>query len=224
MSEIKVNRKKAQAVIFDLDGVLVSTDELHYKAWKMIAEEMGITDYGRQDNAKQRGVSRMASLDVVLEKADRNYSDIEKSMWAEKKNGYYKTMLKTLSENDLLPGALASLKTLKGLGVPCAVGSASKNAPEILERVKISQYFDAVSCGYDTDKAKPDPDVFLIAAKKLGVSPDACIVVEDAKAGIEAAKRGNMKPIGVGTEYEHLETVNKFPDLSHVNWSLELLL
>lgn len=193
-----------QGVIFDLDGVLVSTDELHYQAWKKLAEEIGITDFNREDNVRQRGVSRMASLEVVLEKGDKEYTEEEKNEMAERKNDYYKEMLQSLDDSAVLPGAFDTLKMLKEKGILTAVGSASKNAPLILEKTGILPLIDKISCGLDVTKSKPDPEVFLVAASKLELSPENCLVVEDAKAGIEAAKAGGMKSLGVGPFHEEL--------------------
>ena len=191
------------AVIFDLDGVLVSTDVLHFEAWKKLAQEIGITDYTEKDNVRQRGVSRMASLEVLLEKSDVQYSDEEKIELAERKNNVYVKSLETLSEKDVLPGALELLVYLKERGIKTAVGSASKNAPMILEKTGLMKYLDAVSCGLDTTKSKPDPEVFLVAAKKLGVEPENCLVAEDSDAGIEAAKNGGMLALAVGEAKEN---------------------
>lgn len=193
-----------QGVIFDLDGVLVSTDELHYQAWKKLAEEIGITDFNREDNVRQRGVSRMASLEVVLEKGDKEYTQEEKNEMAERKNDYYKEMLQSLDDSAVLPGAFDTLKMLKEKGILTAVGSASKNAPLILEKTGILPLIDKISCGLDVTKSKPDPEVFLVAASKLELSPENCLVVEDAKAGIEAAKAGGMKSLGVGPFHDEL--------------------
>lgn len=187
-----------KAVIFDLDGVLVTTDELHFEAWKALADKLGINDFTKADNVRQRGVSRMASLEVVLEKTDRAFSEEEKLALAEKKNEMYVRSLSALSETDVLSGANEFIDYLKSKGIKTAVGSASKNTPLILEKTKLAGKFDAVSCGLDTTKSKPDPEVFLIAAKKLGVAPCDCVVVEDSDAGIEAAKTGGMYAIAVG--------------------------
>lgn len=193
-----------KGVIFDLDGVLVSTDELHYQAWKRLADELGITTFTREDNARQRGVSRMASLEVVLEKCDRSFTEEEKLRLAEQKNDYYKESLQTLTPDCLLPGAREVLLMLREKGIQTAVGSASKNAPEILERIGILSLLDQISCGLDTTKSKPDPEVFLIAAKKMKLEPEDCLVVEDAAAGIEAAKAGGMGSLAVGPLYQQL--------------------
>lgn len=206
-----------KAVIFDLDGVLVSTDVLHFNAWKRLAEEIGIKNFTKADNARQRGVSRMASLEVVLEKGSRLYSDEEKAELAERKNRYYVESLKDLSEKDVLCGATEFLTHLREKGVKTAVGSASKNAPIILEKTGLIKLMDAVSCGIDTQKSKPDPEVFLIAAEKVGTEPRECIVFEDSDAGIEAAKNGGMLAFAVGAargnsradfSAESLKTVN----------------
>lgn len=190
-----------EAVIFDLDGVLVSTDEMHFKAWTRLAEEIGITTFTKEDNIRQRGVSRMASLEIVLEKSDKKFSDEEKAEMADRKNGYYCEMLKELTPDDVLDGALDFLKFLKANNIKTAVGSASKNAPVILEKTDLLGYLDAISCGLDVTKSKPDPEVFLVAADKLGVKPEKCLVVEDAHAGIQAAKNGNMFALAVGAAY-----------------------
>lgn len=187
-----------KAVIFDLDGVLVTTDELHFEAWKALADKLGINDFTKADNVRQRGVSRMASLEVVLEKTDRTFSEEEKLALAEEKNEIYVRSLSALSEADVLSGANEFIDYLKSKGIKTAVGSASKNTPLILEKTKLAGKFDAVSCGLDTTKSKPDPEVFLIAAKKLGVAHCDCVVVEDSDAGIEAAKTGGMYAIAVG--------------------------
>ena len=181
-----------KAVIFDLDGVLVSTDEMHFKAWSRLAEEIGITTFTKEDNIRQRGVSRMASLEIVLEKSDKSYTDEEKAELADRKNSNYCEMLKTLTPDDVLDGALDFLKLLKANNIKTAVGSASKNAPVILEKTGLIEYLDAISCGLDVTKSKPDPEVFLKAAEKLGIEPKDCLVVEDAHAGVLAAKNGNM--------------------------------
>ena len=187
-----------KAVIFDLDGVLVTTDELHFAAWKALAERLGISGFTRADNARQRGVSRMASLEVVLEKSDREFSDKEKSALAEEKNDIYVKSLSALSREDVLPGVFEFIDYIKSKGIKAAVGSASKNTPLILEKTGLADKFDAVSCGLDTTRSKPDPEVFLIAAQKLGIDPCGCAVIEDSTAGIEAAKTGGMYAVAVG--------------------------
>ncbi len=205
-----------KGVIFDLDGVLVSTDEMHYQAWKRLAQELHITGFTREDNRRQRGVSRMASLEIVLEKADRTYSEEEKIELAERKNGYYLELLEEMDESAVLENVKDVLEKLKNRGLLLAVGSASKNAPVILEKTGLMPYFDKISCGLDTTKSKPDPEVFLVAVKKLGLPPEECLVVEDSAAGIEAAAAGGMKSLGVGPFYQSLHADYEAPALCKV--------
>lgn len=187
-----------EAVIFDLDGVLVTTDEFHYLAWKDLAESIGITDFTKEDNMRQRGVSRMASLEIVLEKTDKVYTDKEKEELADKKNKMYVSSLASLSPADVLPGVVDFISFLKSKGIKTAIGSASKNTPLILEKTGLADKFDEIVCGLDTQKSKPDPEVFLLGAERLGISPEKCVVIEDSDAGIEAAKAGKMYAIAVG--------------------------
>ena len=205
-----------KGIIFDLDGVLVSTDEMHYQAWKRLAKELGIMGFTREDNRRQRGVSRMASLEIVLEKSERTYTEEEKSALAERKNNYYLELLEDMDDCAVLAGVKDVLKELKDKGLLLAVGSASKNAPVILEKTGLLPYLDKVSCGLDTTRSKPDPEVFLIAAQKLGLPPEECLVVEDSAAGIEAAAAGGMKSLGVGPFYEALGADYAAADLKGV--------
>ena len=197
-----------KGVIFDLDGVIVSTDECHFQGWKRLADEEGI-EFTREDNMRLRGVSRMQSLEFLLEKATRTYTDEEKQEMAARKNSYYRELLQDITPDDILPGAMEIMEELKKRGIKVAVGSSSKNTPRILQRIDLENYFDAVSDGNDIKRGKPDPEVFLIAAERLSLSPKVCLVVEDAKAGIEAALAGNMKAMGVGAaqddERAHLQ-------------------
>lgn len=208
-----------KGIIFDLDGVLVSTDEMHYLAWKRLADELGITGFNREDNRRQRGVSRMASLEVVLEKSDKTYTDEEKAELAERKNGYYLELLKDMDNSAVLTGVYGALEILKRRNLLLAVGSASKNAPLILEKTGLLPYLNQVSCGLDTTKSKPDPEVFLVAARKLQLDPAQCLVVEDSAAGIEAAKAGGMRSLGVGPFFDALGADFAAPSLGDVtNW------
>lgn len=186
-----------KAVIFDLDGVIVCTDECHYKAWKKMADEEGIY-FDRAINERLRGVSRMASLDIVLERAEKSYSDDEKLALATRKNDYYKEYIKTLSSKDILPGVMEFLNLLRSKGIKLAIGSSSKNTPAILENIGLDNFFDAVADGNQITHSKPDPEVFLLAAKLVGIAPSDCMVVEDADAGVEAALAGGMTVLGVG--------------------------
>lgn len=187
---------KIEAVIFDLDGVIVSTDECHYRAWKKTADEEGIY-FDRKINDRLRGVSRMDSLEIVLERAERLYTDEEKVELAERKNNYYKEYIKKLTKDDILNGVNENLAELKANGIKVAIGSSSKNTPDILKYTGLDNYFDAVSDGNNITKSKPDPEVFLKAADMLGVPYEKCLVVEDADSGIEAGKRAGMYTLAV---------------------------
>ena len=186
-----------KAVIFDLDGVIVTTDDCHFRAWKKMADEEGIY-FDRTINNRLRGVSRMASLDIILEQATKTYSDEEKMELTTRKNKYYVEFVQELTPADILPGVLENIEELKAKGIKVAIGSSSKNTPIILERIGLSSYFDAVSDGNNIAKSKPDPEVFMKAADMLGVEYKECIVVEDADAGIQAGKRAGMKTLAVG--------------------------
>ncbi len=208
-----------KGVIFDLDGVLVSTDELHFEAWKMLAVELGIDKFTREDNKKQKGVSRMESLEVVLSKGSKIYSQEMKEELAERKNNYYKELLEELDERAILPGVIECLKMLKSNGILIGIGSVSKNAPLILEKTGLMKYIDKVSCGLDITKSKPDPEVFEVAANKLGLKYEDCLVVEDSLAGIVAGKAAHMKTLGVGSEYEQLRADYEATGLdAEINW------
>lgn len=185
-----------KAVIFDLDGVIVSTDDCHFRAWKRMADEEGIY-FDREINNRLRGVSRMASLDIVLERAKREYSESEKQELAERKNEYYKELICELTPDDILPGVMDKLEKLKENGIKIAIGSSSKNTPIILKQIGLDGYFDAVSDGNNITHSKPDPEVFLKAAEMLNIPPEDCMIVEDADAGIEAGKRAGMKTLAV---------------------------
>lgn len=186
-----------RAVIFDLDGVIVSTDEYHYLAWKYIADQENIY-FDRTINHRMRGISRAASLDVLLEQAPRLYSEKEKHMLAEQKNAYYVELLKKLTPCNILPGVMQLLSKLTAAGLKKAIGSSSRNTPLILAQIGLADSFDAVADGNQITHTKPDPEVFLLAAHKLGIPPEQCIVIEDAPAGIEAALRSGAKAVAVG--------------------------
>lgn len=212
-----------KGVIFDLDGVLVSTDELHYKAWSKLAKMIGITEFKREDNQRQKGVSRMESLKVVLEKSDKKYTMEEKISLANKKNEIYVNMLTELSKEAVLKGAVETLQKLRDMRVKIGVGSVSKNTPMILEKTGLSAYIDEVSCGLDITNSKPDPEVFLVAAKKLRLQPKECLVIEDSKVGIIAAKAAGMRSLAVGPEYKELGADYCFEALSKdLNWDVLL--
>ncbi len=189
---------KYRAIIFDLDGVICSTDEYHYAAWKQLAKAIGVTDFSRADSELQRGVSRMESLEIILRKSDRHFTDEEKVALAEQKNQIYKSMLATMSPKDLSESVRSTLNALKERGLKLAIGSSSKNTSFILERLGLGDFFDAVADGNMISRGKPDPEVFLKAAELLHLEPRECLVVEDAHAGIQAALAGGFDAAGVG--------------------------
>ena len=185
-----------KAIIFDLDGVICFTDKYHYQAWKALADRLGIY-FDEKINDRLRGVSRMASLEIILERAGRAYSEEEKEALATEKNETYRGLLERMSPADLSEEVRSTLLILRERGYPLAIGSSSKNTKRILERIGLDGFFDAVADGTDITRSKPDPEVFLVAAKKLGAAPEDCAVVEDAKAGIEAAKAAGMTALAL---------------------------
>lgn len=189
--------KPIEAVIFDLDGVIVSTDNLHYRAWKKIADEEDIF-FNETVNTRLRGISRMGSLEIILEYSDKIFTDEEKVSIAERKNRYYVELLKSLTIKDILPGVNSTLTELKKRGIKVAIGSSSKNARNILKAVGLLEEFDAISDGNDITHSKPDPEVFLLASEKLGILPENCTVVEDAVSGIQAATAAGMTGVAIG--------------------------
>jgi len=192
-----------QAVIFDLDGVLLSTDGLHYQAWKRMADREGIY-FDERINERLRAVSRMASLDIVLERASRPYTEAEKEAPAAYKNDLYRASPATLTPGDVFPGVWPFLSYLRSLGLRLAIGSSSKNTKAILARVGLAEAFrGAVSDGTNIARSKPDPEVFLKAAQMVRADPPSCLVLEDAAAGVEAAKAGGMLAMGLGSAARH---------------------
>lgn len=187
-----------KGIIFDLDGVLVFTDRFHYQAWKAIADEQGIY-FDETINHRLRGVGRMESLDIILEKYEgAPLSREQKEALAEKKNGIYRELLKQMTPEDVTEEVRNTLAELHRRGYRLSLGSSSKNARFILQQVELTDAFDAISDGTNITKSKPDPEVFLKAAEFLGLKPEECAVVEDAYAGIDAAKAGNMKAVAIG--------------------------
>ncbi len=185
-----------KSVIFDLDGVICTTDKYHYWAWKKAVAYLGV-EFNEEVNNRLRGVSRMDSLNIILEKYDGQISDEEKQRICENKNNFYREMLEDMSLKDLSKNVLDTLVKLKGCGVKIAIGSSSKNTKLILSKLGIIDIFDAIADGNDIIKSKPDPEVFLKAAEKLGEKPCDCAVVEDAVSGIEAAKAGGFYAIAI---------------------------
>lgn len=186
-----------RGIIFDLDGVIVSTDEQHYLGWQALADRLGIP-FSREVNSRFRGVSRMACMNILEELGGKHYTDGEKIAYADWKNEYYRELLAQMSPADLSQEVRSTLDALRARGLKLAVGSSSKNAKFILQRIGLSDYFDAVSDGTNISRSKPDPEVFLKAAEYLGLTPSDCLVVEDAVSGVEAAHAGGMKAATVG--------------------------
>ncbi len=187
-----------KACLFDLDGVIVDTAKYHFIAWRDLAAKLGF-EFTEQDNERLKGVSRMASLDILLEVGGIQLDDTTKHRLAEEKNRNYVAYIEKMMPDEILPGAEAFLKELKSHGIKIALGSASKNAMTILERLHLTQLFDAIIDGTKVSEAKPNPEVFLKGAEALGVKPSECVVFEDAEAGVEAALAGGMLCVGIGS-------------------------
>src|SRR5512133_2897520 len=188
---------KMRAAIFDLDGVIVDTAKYHYLAWKRLANDLGF-DFTETDNERLKGVSRTRSLEILLEIGRLTLDNAAKAKLAEQKNSWYVDYISHMNASELLPGAAEYLRYIRSKDVRIALGSASKNAPLILERIGISSLFDAIVDGNKVTKAKPDPEVFLRAAEEVNVAPAECAVFEDAEAGVEAAHRAGMNAVGIG--------------------------
>ena len=213
-----MNYKNFKAIIFDLDGVICFTDKYHYQAWKKMADKINVY-FDETINNRLRGVSRMDSLDIILEKSDKTYSKEEKEQLAQYKNDYYVGLLKNMSEKDLSDEVKDALDTLRNRSYKLAIGSSSKNTKLILKQLGLENYFDAISDGTNISKSKPDPEVFLKSAEFVNESPGDCLVVEDAKAGIEATYRGGFKSAGLGEAIEHPRVtykLNSFKDLLNI--------
>jgi beta-phosphoglucomutase len=186
-----------KACLFDLDGVLVDTAIYHFQAWKNLGKQFGY-ELTEEQNEELKGVSRVESLNKILAWADYSASQEEKAAWLIEKNEDYLRLISNMNPGEILPGVLEFLEQIKALGYKIALGSASKNAEIILEKTKLISWFDLIIDGNKVSKSKPDPEVFLKGAEGLGLAPESCIVFEDAQAGVEAAKAGQMKAIGIG--------------------------
>ena len=205
-----------KAFIFDLDGVIVDTAKYHFIAWQKIATEIGI-EFTLEHNEQLKGVSRVRSLELILELGKVVASQEDKNKWLIQKNENYLSYLVDMDESELLPGILQILKYLKENNQKIALGSASKNARPILEKTGILHYFDAIVDGNDVANAKPDPEVFLQAAKLLGISNENSIVFEDSVAGIQAANTAKMTSIGIGENKILFEADFIFEDFTHID-------
>jgi len=201
--------------IFDLDGVIVDTARYHFMAWRRLAKELGFT-FTLEDNEALKGVSRMASLEILLNKGGISVSDREKELLAARKNGWYIEFISGMTPDEILPGSVKLLKTLRREGILTAIGSASKNAGTILDGIGLRRMFDVIIDGNKISKAKPDPEVFLKGAEEMDLPPSSCVVFEDAQAGIEAAIAGGMKCVGVGNPALLGRADMVIPDLKNI--------
>lgn len=211
-----------KALIFDLDGVITDTAELHYLAWKKLADELGMY-FDKEQNEALKGVSRIGSLNIILDNNGKidAYTYEEKEALADRKNEYYKELIETLTEKDILPGIKQLLIDARAKGLKTAVASVSKNAPRVLERIGLTAYFDTVADAAKVKNSKPDPEIFLTCASQLGVDPKDCIGLEDAQAGIEGILSAGMYAVGI-----NVSVTTKEPDLmlaSTAELSLSLL-
>jgi beta-phosphoglucomutase len=206
--------------IFDLDGVIVDTAKYHYLAWKNLADELNF-EFTKEHNELFKGVSRKRCLEILLKLADVDASQKQFDTWMVEKNKDYLAYIEKMDASEILPDVPRVLEFLKTNNIPIALGSASKNAEPILKKVDLLPYFKALVDGNSVTKAKPDPEVFLIAADKLGVSPENCVVFEDAVAGIAAANAASMVSIGIGDKNILSEADYNFKDFTEI--SLEVL-
>ncbi|MBL7868236.1 MAG: beta-phosphoglucomutase [Flavobacterium lindanitolerans] len=206
---------KTKAFIFDLDGVIVDTAKYHYLAWQKIANQLGI-EFTPEHNEELKGVSRVRSLELILQLGKIEASQEDKDKWLTQKNEDYLSYLVDMDNSELLPGVLPVLRYLKERKQLIALGSASKNARPILEKTGIIHYFDAIVDGNDVSNAKPDPEVFLRAAELLNTAPENAIVFEDSVAGIQAANIANMTSVGIGEAKILHEADYIFPDFTHI--------
>ncbi len=209
---------KKKAFIFDLDGVIVDTAKYHFLAWQKIADNLGI-EFTPEHNEQLKGVSRIRSLDIILSLGRTQISQDDKNRWLQQKNTDYLGYIENMDANEILSGVTHILQYIKEQDQPIALGSASKNARPILEKVKILDYFDAIVDGNDVTNAKPDPEVFLQAARLVKVDPQNAIVFEDSVAGIEAANIAGMTSIGIGDSQILRKAEYIFPDFTHIDTS-----
>lgn len=204
---------KIKGAIFDLDGVLVDTAQYHYLAWRRLAQELGFS-FTPEQNESLKGVSRMKSLDILLHTGGMKISDTGKVLLAEKKNKWYVEYLETLTEKDVLFHVEETLLQMRSLGIKTAIGSASKNTPLILQKTDLAKYFDTVVDGNDVSQAKPNPEVFLLGARRLQLLPGECLVFEDSAAGIEAANTAGMLSVYLGQPRSCISAALTIKDLS----------
>lgn len=213
---------KYKGIIFDLDGVITDTAEYHYLAWKKLADELNIY-FDRKINENLKGVSRLESLEIILKNGDKVFSDEEKHYLADKKNDYYKEMIKKITPQDILPGVCNLINNLKEREIKIAVASVSKNAKTVLDNLGLTDAFDYIVDAEKIKNGKPDPEIFLNAADGIKVEPRCCIGIEDSKAGIEAINRAGMLSVGVGNPETVEEADIILKDLSNPSDILNLI-
>lgn len=214
---------KINTYIFDLDGVIVDTAKYHYLAWKKLAEELGI-DFTQEHNELLKGVSRIRSLEIILKLGNKTISDADFDHFLIQKNKDYLLYIDKMDETEILPGVLETLNFIKEEGGKIVLGSASKNAKPILEKVGLMDYFDAIVDGNDVSKAKPNPEVFILGMEKVSSKPEECVVFEDSVAGIQAANIAGMTSIGIGSKEVLHEAKFVFKDFTEMDLKeLELI-
>lgn len=201
--------------IFDLDGVLVDTAKYHYLAWKRLAKELGF-EFTEADNEALKGVSRMKSLELLLSVGGITKSREEMEELAARKNRWYVEYISKMTPDDILPGSIRLLKSLRSEGILTAIGSASRNAGMIIDNIRLRDLFDVIIDGNKIHSAKPDPEVFVRSAEEMNLPPSCCIVFEDAQAGIDAAIAGGMKSVGVGDPVLLGKADMVIPDLTEI--------
>lgn|SRR5690606_33055531 len=192
------NKNLIRACIFDLDGVIVDTAHYHYLAWKRLANALGF-DLTPDDNERLKGVSRMQSLEIVLQIGGITANDEEKGLLADQKNGWFTVLIEQMKPDEIFPGVRELIEELRAAGIKVALASSSKNAPTVIERLGVRSLFEVIVDGTMVTHTKPDPEIFLSTAEKLGIPPSECVVFEDAEAGVEAALAAGMKCVGVGS-------------------------
>ncbi|MCH8554092.1 MAG: beta-phosphoglucomutase [Schleiferiaceae bacterium] len=197
---------KVAAFLFDLDGVLVDTAKYHFLAWRKMANALGF-DFTHEQNEQLKGVGRVQSLEIILGWGGKTLSQEEKNHWMHQKNAWYQTFIADMNPDEILPGALAFLEKTKALGLKIALGSASRNAPVILEKTGLRHWFEAVVDGNVVSASKPNPEVYLKGAELLEVAPTACVVFEDAVSGMEAAQNAGMPCVGIGNADQLSNTI-----------------
>lgn len=210
--------EQIKGCIFNLDGVIVDTAKYHYTAWRRLANQLGF-DFSPEQHEELRGLSRMASLEKILEWGDIYMTEAEKLHWADVKNNWYVELISNLRPGDVLPGALLFLRQVREAGLKIALSSASRSARQVLRTTQLEAYFDAIIDGYNIRKVKPDPESFLLAAQALGLPPSACLVFEDAALGVQAGVAGGFTVIGIGKP-EYLPNAHLIiPGFENVTWN-----